>query len=115
MGITSDWGTAGVVRSNNVATTSITGAAYTSYASGSDTNSYIPILFAKKMLRIFYAQTAYEMISNTDYDGQISKMGDQIVINRAPDMNITDYQVGQVIDYQVPTSSEVTLNIDQAK
>lgn len=79
------------------------------------TTGYIPILFAKKMLRKFYAQSAYELISNTDYEGEIKKQGDQVVISRAPDMTIDDYEVGLDIDYEVPVSTAVTLNIDTAK
>ena len=52
-------GTAGVTRTGG----------YTNYASNNTTNNYIPILFAKKMLKNFYAESCYQLISNTDYEG----------------------------------------------
>ena len=97
-------GTAGVSR-----------GAYTNYASNNTTNNYIPVLFAKKMLKNFYLNSCYQLISNTDYEGQISQVGDQVIIRRAPVMTINDYEVGGTISYEVPTSTSVTLNIDTAK
>lgn len=36
------------------------------YASNNTTNNYIPVLFAKKMLKNFYLNSCYQLISNTD-------------------------------------------------
>lgn len=49
-------GSAGVTRANG----------YTNYASNNTTNNYIPVLFSKKMLRNFYADSCYQLIANTD-------------------------------------------------
>jgi hypothetical protein len=95
---------------------------YSSYASGS-TNAYIPALFAKKMLRRFYAESAYELIANTDYEGEIKKQGDQVIIRKAPLLTINDYTAGRVVGqspdgtltYEVPAATFVELNIDTAK
>lgn len=87
---------------------------YTSLASGS-ANAYIPVLFAKKMLRRFYAESCYQLISNTDYEGQIKKMGDQVIIRKAPQMTINDYKVGGTLTYETPSAPFVELNIDTAK
>ena len=48
-------GTAGVSR-----------GAYTNYASNNTTHNYIPVHFAKKMLKNFYLNSCYQLISNTD-------------------------------------------------
>lgn len=87
---------------------------YPTYASSS-ANAYIPVLFAKKMLRRFYAESCYQMISNTDYEGEIKKMGDQVIIRKAPQMTINDYTVGQTLSYEAPSAPFVELNIDSAK
>ena len=88
---------------------------YTNYASNNTTNNYIPVLFAKKVLRNFYAESCYQLISNTDYQGQISQVGDSVIIRRAPTLSIGNYEVGGTINYEVPTSTAVELNIDTAK
>ena len=87
---------------------------YPSYAS-SGTTGYIPVLFAKQMLKNFYATSAYPLIANTEYEGQIKNVGDSVIIRKAPILAIGDYEVGKPITYQVPTSTSVELNIDTAK
>jgi len=79
------------------------------------TSKYVPLLFAKKALRRFYATSAYQMIANTDYEGEIKKMGDQVLIRRAPDMTISDYTIGGTLSYEVPEEANTVLDIDQAK
>lgn len=98
-------GSAGVTRTGG----------YTNYSSSNTTNNYIPVLFAKKMLRNFYAESCYQLISNTDYEGQIKQVGDSVIIRKAPTLSIGDYTVGGTITYEVPTSTAVELNIDTAK
>lgn len=87
---------------------------YPSYAS-SGTTGYIPVLFAKQMLKNFYETSAYPLIANTEYEGQIKNVGDSVIIRKAPTLTIGDYEVGKPITYQVPTSTSVELNIDTAK
>lgn len=95
-------------------TTGVT-RAITSYASSNTTNNYIPVLYAKKILKNFYAESVYQLIANTDYSGQISNVGDSVIIRRAPVLSISDYQVGGTINYEVPDSVGIELNIDKAK
>ena len=75
------------------------------YSSGANTNNYIPILFAKKMLKNFYAESCYQLISNTDYEGQIKNVGDSVIIRKAPVLTVGDYEVGGTINYEVPNST----------
>lgn len=98
-------GSAGVTRANQ----------YTNYSSSNTTNNYIPVLFSKKVLRNFYADSCYPLIANTDYQGDITKMGDSVIIRKAPTMTIDDYTVGGSLTYRIPTSTAVELNIDTAK
>lgn len=105
-------GSAGVTRTTNY---DGAGTDYTNYSSGNTTNNFIPVLFAKQMLRSFYETTAYPLIANTDYSGQIKNVGDSVIIRKSPTLNIGNYEVGGTITYQIPTSTAVELNIDTAK
>ena len=87
---------------------------YTNYASNGATG-YIPVLFAKQMLRNFYETAAYPLIANTDYTGQIKNVGDSVIIRKAPTLTISPYTVGGTLTYQIPTSTSVELNIDTAQ
>lgn len=78
-------------------------------------SSYIPTLYAMKLLIAFYAATVFGAIANTEYEGEITKYGDKVVIRTLPDAVINDYLPGQDIDYQVPSSTPVELNIDKGK
>jgi hypothetical protein len=101
-------GSAGVTRRSSP-------TSYENYSSSNTTNNYIPVLFAKKLLRNFYANSCYQLISNTEYEGQIKQVGDSVIIRKAPVLTIGNYEVGGTISYEVPTSTAVELNIDTAK
>jgi len=85
-----------------------------SYASDS-ASSFIPQLWAAKLVEKFYRTTVFGDIANTDYEGTISNMGDKVTIRTRPDITIKNYQIGQDLDYENPTSTAVNLNIDQGK
>lgn len=78
-------------------------------------SSYIPTLYALKLVIAFYAATVFGAIANTEYEGEITKYGDKVIIRTLPDAVIQDYVPGQDIDYQVPASTPVELNIDKGK
>lgn len=98
-------GSAGVTRAGG----------YTNYASNNTTNNYIPVLFSKRMLKNFYENSAYPLIANTDYSGEIKNVGDSVIIRKAPVLTINNYTVGGTLSYEVPTSTAIELNIDTAK
>lgn len=98
-------GSAGVTRAGG----------YTNYSSSNTTNNFIPVLFAKKMLKNFYAESCYQLIANTDYQGEIKNMGDSVIIRKDPTLTIGNYTVGGTVSYEIPTSTAVELNIDTAK
>ncbi len=90
----------------------VTGAAVTTPPY---TGYFIPTLWSGKLNAKFYAATVFGEISNTDYEGEISAMGDKVIINNIPDIAINDYSVGQSLSYETPTPSKVELVIDKAK
>lgn len=77
--------------------------------------TFIPQLWSGKLNAKFYATTVFGEIANTSYEGEIKSLGDTITINNIPSIAISDYKVGQNLNYQVPTPSKVDLSIDQAK
>ena len=77
--------------------------------------SFIPTLWSAKLNQKFYKSTVFGEIANTSYEGEISSLGDKVVINNRPDITISDYQVGTSLTYQVPAPSTVELPIDRAK
>lgn len=76
---------------------------------------FIPAVWAAKLNAKFYAASVYGEISNTDYAGEISSMGDKVYINTAPTLTVSNYTAGTSLSYQVPTPDMQELLIDKAK
>lgn len=96
------------------ATTPLIGAAG-AYAGKTFSGSFIPTLWTSKLNRKFYAATVFGEIANTDFAGDITGLGDKVVINNIPDITITNYVIGTDLTYPVPTPTSVELAIDRAK
>jgi hypothetical protein len=77
--------------------------------------SFIPTLWASKLNRKFYLATVFGEISNNDFAGEISGLGDKVVINNVPTIAIADYSIGSGLNYAVPTPNTLELMIDRAK
>lgn len=90
---------------------SISNAAGKSSYSG----NFIPELWSSRLLRKFYAGTCLAEICNTEYEGEIKKFGDKVIIRQIPTLAIKDYVKGQTLDFQTPRADPVTLTIDYAK
>lgn len=74
---------------------------------------YVPKIFSKKLQAKFYAQSVLPMISNTDYEGEISNEGDKVTVRTVPNISVSDYS-GTVTYPNVETST-IELVIDKAK
>lgn len=83
--------------------------------SSTGTPKFIPQLWAGKMIVKWYDSTVLSKITNTDYEGQIRKQGDTVIIRSIPSITISDYSIGGVIAYERPTSTPVTMLIDKGK
>lgn len=77
--------------------------------------TFIPQLWSGKLNAKFYATTVFGEIANTNYEGEIKNLGDQVTINNIPSVTINNYTVGQNLTYEVPTPSKVDLIINKAK
>lgn len=96
-----------------MATVGITRAAgYADYSSGG-VSAFIPELWSTKLTTKFYNTTVFGEICNTDYEGEITRMGDAVHIRRTPSINVNPYQIGQTITYQVPNVVAAELIINQ--
>jgi hypothetical protein len=76
---------------------------------------YTPQIYSQKTLIKFYLTTVFGEIANTDYEGEISKSGDKVIIRTVPDIVIRDYVRGQDLVYETPDSADVELDINRAK
>lgn len=77
--------------------------------------TFIPEIWSPKLIEKFYATSVFPSISNTDYEGEISGMGDKVIIRTVPTLEINDYQMGQTLVNQRPSSGNVELLIDKGK
>lgn len=77
--------------------------------------TFIPTVWSAKLNAKFYAASVYGDIANTDWQGEISSMGDKVVINTAPTITVSDYSAGTSLSYQAPTPDTQELLIDKGK
>jgi len=78
--------------------------------------NFIPSVWSAKLNAKFYASTVFGEIANTNWQGEISGMGDKVIINTAPTITVTNYTVGGGgLNYQVPQPDVLEMNIDKAK
>jgi hypothetical protein len=75
--------------------------------------TFIPNLWADKLLIKFYENTMLAQVCNTDYEGQFKSKGDSIRIRTRPDVTIRPYEVGMNLQYEVPTPGYLDMQIDQ--
>jgi len=75
--------------------------------------TFIPNLWADKLLIKFYENTMLTQICNLDYEGQFKSKGDSIRIRTRPDVTIRPYEVGMNLQYEVPTPGYIDMQIDQ--
>lgn len=76
---------------------------------------FIPTLWSSKINKRFYATTVFGEISNNDYAGEISSLGDKVVIMNSPTITINDYEIGGTLSYERPDIQKVEMVIDKAK
>ena len=77
--------------------------------------TFIPTLWSSKLNAKFYTASTFADVSNTNWDGDLSGMGDKVVIQNIPDISIQTYVPGAGLQYQVPTPSTLELQIDKGK
>jgi len=76
---------------------------------------YIPTIFAKKLLAIFYTFTVLNAVASTEYEGEIKDQGDQVRIRAVPEIDIFDYTKGMNLPVNPVDPGYIDMLIDKAK
>jgi len=76
--------------------------------------TFIPTIWSSKLNVKFYAATTFGDVSNTNWEGDIKSMGDKVIINNIPSININAYTIGMSLTYESPAPSIIELQIDKA-
>lgn len=92
-----------------------TPAGQVAYTGSAYSGTFIPTLWSGKLAQKFYAATVFGEIANTDWQGDISGIGDTVIINTIPSINIYSYNIGQSLNYDVPSPQTFTLQITKGK
>lgn len=106
---------AGPTRSNNVTTTAWDATTHANGYDSAGASAFIPEIWSGKMRENFYNATVFGDICNTDHEGEIKGLGDNVIIRTTPSITISDYEIGQKLSYEMPTSAKVELPINKAK
>lgn len=77
--------------------------------------TFIPEVWSSKLQAKYYDASVLSVITNNDYQGEISNQGDKVKIRTIPTLAINDYQSGQTLVNQRPESNIIELLIDKGK
>lgn len=91
------------------------GTNYPQYSSSGAAGKFIPEIWSGKLQVKFYKSTVLGEITNNDWEGEIKGQGDKVYIRTIPTITVRDYQKGQSLTNEAPTSTPVELNIDKGK
>ena len=80
----------------------------------SGTINFDPVVYSGKLVEKFYKTTVFGEIATTDYEGDVSGFGAQVVIRTVPDITVSAYVIGAGLTAQYPSRNSVTLTINQA-
>jgi len=75
---------------------------------------FSPVIYSKKVLKAFRKASVVEDITNTDYAGEIENYGDTVQIILEPDITVSPYVRGQVVESTPLVDNQVTLIVDKA-
>lgn len=77
--------------------------------------NYNPEIYSGKLVEKFYKTTVFGEIASTEYEGDITGLGANVVIRTVPDVTVSDYVIGNGLVNEYPGRNSVTLSIDQGK
>lgn len=75
--------------------------------------TFIPEIWSGQMLEKFYASTVLAAIANTDWQGDITNMGDKVIIRVKPDTTVAAYSADMDLTVTRPSSDVIELLIDK--
>jgi hypothetical protein len=77
--------------------------------------NFIPEIWSGKLIENFYDATVLAAISNTNYEGEIRRMGDTVNIRTTPEITIKSYVKGQTLSVENPDKPKIQLVIDKGE
>lgn len=77
--------------------------------------NFIPEIWSGKLIQNFYDATVLSAIANTDYEGEIRRMGDTVNIRTTPEVTIRTYVKGQSLTVESPDKPKIQLTIDKGE
>lgn len=77
--------------------------------------NFIPEIWSGKLIQNFYDATVLASIANTDYEGEIRRMGDTVNIRTTPEITIRSYVKGQTLTVENPDKPKIQLTIDKGE
>jgi len=77
--------------------------------------NFIPEIWSGKLIENFYDATVLAAISNTNYEGEIRRMGDTVNIRTTPEIAIKTYVKGQTLSVENPDKPKIQLVIDKGE
>ena len=85
---------------------------YTQFSSAN--GNFSPVIYSKKAQLAFRKASVVQDITNTDYAGEISSVGDSVKIIKEPDITVSTYARGTALSTQALTDADFTMVVDQA-
>ena len=76
--------------------------------------NFSPVIYSKQVQLAFRKSSVVESITNSDYFGEISAMGDTVKIIKEPEITVKEYARGTMIQPQDLDDEDFSLVIDQA-
>lgn len=76
--------------------------------------NFVPEIYSQKMQLAFRKKSIVGEITNSDYFGEISDYGDTVKILREPEVDVTAYKRGDLVEPQDLDDEEFTLVVDKA-
>lgn len=75
---------------------------------------FTPVIYSKRVLLTLKKTAVVDEVTNTEFQGEISNMGDTVRIIKQPLMTVQSYTRGQVLQSQDIVDEDITLIINQA-
>jgi hypothetical protein len=76
--------------------------------------NFSPVIYSKQVQLAFRKSATCEAITNSDYFGEISQMGDSVKIIKEPEISVTAYERGTTIATQDLSDNDFSLTVDKA-
>lgn len=76
---------------------------------------FSPVNYSKKVLLILKKKAVYDLITNTEFEGEVNQQGDTVKIIQQPLVTVANYTRGQQLSIQGLTDQDISLVVDQGK